>query len=304
MCAPERLDAVATELEADAARRGERVLFFGAGERLEQVYAARRDHCLVPLGAQPVWEPAAWPAIVRGKASLRAQLNRARNKGVRVDEWPAARARELVRAACRARRWLRTRGLPPLGFHRRRRTCWTISTTAASSSPSAERSVVAFLIGDAGAGARRLAGRAVAATRAPRRTARRTRSSTRRCAPSRTRARSYVTLGLAPLAERAGPIWRASSRRGFARTLALDARAWTPVLQLPRARGVQGEPRADALGAGVRRGSRYARHRRATSAPSPECSAAGLRSDCSRARSVPPRRVEVSRAGETLRRAV
>src|SRR3954471_17883095 len=94
VCAPERLDTAATELDAEAARRGERVLYFGAGERLEQVYLARRDHCLVPLGAQPVWEPAAWPAIVQRKASLRAQLNRARNKGVRVEEWSPARAHD------------------------------------------------------------------------------------------------------------------------------------------------------------------------------------------------------------------
>jgi phosphatidylglycerol lysyltransferase len=116
VCAPERLDAVATELEEDAARRRQRVLFFGAGERLEQVYLARPDHCLVPLGAQPVWEPAEWPAIVRGKASLRAQLNRARNKGVRVDEWPAARAHNSSALRAVLAEWLRTRGLPPLGF--------------------------------------------------------------------------------------------------------------------------------------------------------------------------------------------
>jgi phosphatidylglycerol lysyltransferase len=116
VCAPERLDAVATELEAEAAQRGERVLYFGAGERLEQVYAGRRDHCLVPLGAQPVWQPSGWPTIVRGKASLRAQLNRARNKGVRVDEWPAARARNSPTLRAVLAEWLRTRGLPPLGF--------------------------------------------------------------------------------------------------------------------------------------------------------------------------------------------
>ena len=116
VCAPERLDAVATELEEDAERHGERVLFFGAGERLEHVYAVRRDHCLVPLGAQPVWEPAEWPGIVRGKASLRAQLNRARNKGVHVDEWPAARARGSPTLRAVLDEWLRTRGLPPLGF--------------------------------------------------------------------------------------------------------------------------------------------------------------------------------------------
>jgi phosphatidylglycerol lysyltransferase len=116
VCAPDRLAAAAAELEADAEACGERVLFFGAGARLEQVYGRRSDHSLVRLGAQPVWDPASWPEIVRGKASLRAQLNRARNKGVRVDEWPPARARrsEVLRTVLRE--WLATRGLPPLAF--------------------------------------------------------------------------------------------------------------------------------------------------------------------------------------------
>ena len=116
VCAPDRLRDVAAELEADAAMHRERVLFFGAGERLERVYAAQRGHCLVPLGAQPAWDPAAWPDVVRGKASLRAQLNRARNKGVRVEEWPPGRARSSATLRGVLAEWLATRGLPPLGF--------------------------------------------------------------------------------------------------------------------------------------------------------------------------------------------
>src|SRR5439155_8443578 len=45
-----------------------------------------------------------------------AQLNRARNKGVRVDEWPASRARGSPTLRAVLAEWLRTRGLPPLGF--------------------------------------------------------------------------------------------------------------------------------------------------------------------------------------------
>src|ERR687889_576913 len=80
VCAPERLATAAAELEADAAMRRARVLYFGAGERLERAYAARPDHSLVRLGAQPVWNPAGWADIVAHKSSLRAQVNRARNK--------------------------------------------------------------------------------------------------------------------------------------------------------------------------------------------------------------------------------
>ena len=116
VCAAERLATAAAELEADAAERSARVLFFGAGARLEQVYADRADHSLVRLGAQPVWDPAAWSDIVRRKASLRAQLNRARNKGVRIQEWPASRARTSDTLRTVLREWLATRGLPPLSF--------------------------------------------------------------------------------------------------------------------------------------------------------------------------------------------
>jgi len=116
VCRRERLPDVALELEADARARGERVVFFGAGARLEQAYAARPDHSLVRIGAQPVWEPRRWPEIVRQKASLRAQLNRARNKGVRVREWPTDRARNAPALHGVLREWLATRGLPPLHF--------------------------------------------------------------------------------------------------------------------------------------------------------------------------------------------
>lgn len=116
VCAPERLGDAAAEFEAEAAAHGERVLFFGAGGRLEAVYARRADHSMVPVGAQPVWDPAGWEAIVRGKASLRAQLNRARNKGTHVQEWSAHRAQGAPVLRAVLREWLQSRGLPPLGF--------------------------------------------------------------------------------------------------------------------------------------------------------------------------------------------
>ena len=116
VCAPERLSDVALEIEADAWMHNERVVFFGAGARLERAYAERRDHSLVCIGAQPTWEPSAWPAIVQHKSSLRAQLNRARNKGVRIREWSPARAERAPVLRAVLREWLATRGLPPLQF--------------------------------------------------------------------------------------------------------------------------------------------------------------------------------------------
>lgn len=116
VCALERLAAVAAELEAEAARAGERVCYFGAGERLEQAVRNSPEHSMVLLGAQPVWDPAGWPAIVARHASLRAQVNRARNKGVAVREWPAERATGHPALRRCLDEWLRGRGLPPLHF--------------------------------------------------------------------------------------------------------------------------------------------------------------------------------------------
>jgi phosphatidylglycerol lysyltransferase len=116
VCPRERVREVARELEADANAHGERVVFFAAGTRLEQAFSERSDHSLLRIGAQPAWDPDAWPDIVRRKASLRAQLNRARNKGVRVLEWSAERAHNAPALRAVLEDWLDTRGLPPLHF--------------------------------------------------------------------------------------------------------------------------------------------------------------------------------------------
>jgi phosphatidylglycerol lysyltransferase len=116
ICAADRLAEVAAELEADTRQQRERLVFFGAGARLEQVYAACPDHSLVILGAQPTWDPQRWPDVVAQKASLRAQIHRARNKGVGIDQWPPARAGSSPVLRAVLREWLATRGLPPLSF--------------------------------------------------------------------------------------------------------------------------------------------------------------------------------------------
>lgn len=116
VCAADRLDAVAQEFERAASADGERVLYFGAGARLERLCRTRQGYSIVSLGAQPVWDPAGWNSIVRRKASLRAQLHRARNKCVTVSEWSTERANRSAALQRVLRDWLATRGLPPLGF--------------------------------------------------------------------------------------------------------------------------------------------------------------------------------------------
>jgi phosphatidylglycerol lysyltransferase len=116
VCAPERLQEVVAEFAADARARGDRVCYFGAGARLEASMRGDGRHGTVGLGAQPSWDPRRWGAIIEHHASLRAQLHRARNKGVVVTRWNSERARNSPALERVLREWLQGLGLPPLHF--------------------------------------------------------------------------------------------------------------------------------------------------------------------------------------------
>jgi len=116
VCAHARLAEIAAEFESEARRGGERVCYFAAESRLESVYEKTPTHAKFLLGAQPVWEPRNWAEIVARHKSLRAQLNRARNKGVRVTEWPREKAFQNPLLIECLHRWLDAKGLPPLHF--------------------------------------------------------------------------------------------------------------------------------------------------------------------------------------------
>ena len=115
VCSGERLPAVVEAFSADAARAGQRVCYFAAGERLEGL-ADGFGWSVASLGAQPSWDPNAWQPMIARRSSVRAQLNRARNKAVVVEEW------DRRRAACDAtlhqclEAWLAQRHLPALHF--------------------------------------------------------------------------------------------------------------------------------------------------------------------------------------------
>jgi phosphatidylglycerol lysyltransferase len=116
VCALDRLPDVAAEFEAGSRADGFSVCYFGAEGRLEAVYRGSALHSMALLGAQPVWDPREWEAICARHASLRAQFNRARNKGVAVHEWPVAMAEGHPGLRRCLDEWLSTRGLPPLHF--------------------------------------------------------------------------------------------------------------------------------------------------------------------------------------------
>ncbi|HEX5438564.1 MAG TPA: DUF2156 domain-containing protein [Gemmatimonadaceae bacterium] len=116
VCEQHALREVAAEFETAASAAGEHVCYFGAGERLEDVYRGRYSHSMIALGAQPSWDPRLWPEIIATRASVRAQLHRARNKGVEVEEWPSARATRNPQLQRCLSEWLESRPLPPLHF--------------------------------------------------------------------------------------------------------------------------------------------------------------------------------------------
>jgi phosphatidylglycerol lysyltransferase len=105
---------VVEQFEEETHAEGLHSCYFAAGERLAAALAARGPWDRILLGAQPVWHPARWERVLERKASLRAQLNRARNKGVEAFRSPALGGSGALHR-CLAE-WLETRGLPPLHF--------------------------------------------------------------------------------------------------------------------------------------------------------------------------------------------
>jgi phosphatidylglycerol lysyltransferase len=116
VCAESDLPGVQREFEARARDESRAVCYFGAESRLESLLRSSPDHSQVLLGAQPSFQPTDWPEMLRHHASLRAQLNRARNKGVVVTEYLASKATTDLRLRGCLQEWLSTRGLPPLHF--------------------------------------------------------------------------------------------------------------------------------------------------------------------------------------------
>ena len=116
VCSAERLAAVAEELRDQTRAQGMALCYFGAGARLEALLGAGPGHSRILLGAQPAWDPSEWPAILARRPSLRAQLNRARNKGVTVSEWPRERAAASPGLRRCLKEWLARRRMPPMHF--------------------------------------------------------------------------------------------------------------------------------------------------------------------------------------------
>jgi phosphatidylglycerol lysyltransferase len=111
-----RLPQLIDEWESIATGAHDRVCYFGAAGRIQELLDGCQGYSTVVLGAQPVWNPQTWSETVSKVPSLRQQFSRARNKGVFVEEWTTERAHSNPELRRVLEQWLATRGLPPLHF--------------------------------------------------------------------------------------------------------------------------------------------------------------------------------------------
>jgi len=116
VCAEETTGRVVASFEAFARGRGRRVCYVCAEERMRRVVAGSQTHAIVAIGAQPAWDPREWDRTVSTHSSIRAQLNRSRNKGVTVEVMDPADGRRDSGLRRVLAAWLRMRNLPPLHF--------------------------------------------------------------------------------------------------------------------------------------------------------------------------------------------
>lgn len=116
VCAPEHLASGIDEWETFVAAQGLEVCYFGAEERLREVLDHSGGYVQVVLGCQPEWHPTEFLKAVHLTPTLRAQLNRARNKGVRVTEGSLGVDVDRQELEAVLEDWLAHRGLPTLRF--------------------------------------------------------------------------------------------------------------------------------------------------------------------------------------------
>ena len=116
VCSESNLPGVVDEFEAESSSKGLEVCYFGAEERLGALLTGQEGYSAVVLGAQPVWHPENFLNNLQSARSLRYQLHRAANKGVRVVEWEVERAAQDKNLNRCLQQWLQSRGLPPLHF--------------------------------------------------------------------------------------------------------------------------------------------------------------------------------------------
>jgi phosphatidylglycerol lysyltransferase len=113
VCAREKLAETVARFEAFARGRDRSVCYVCAAEPMRQLLESSPEHSAIAMGAQPVWNPAEWRRMVRSRRSMRAQLSRSLNKGVRIESLTPADGGEIRQILLE---WLQSRRLPPMHF--------------------------------------------------------------------------------------------------------------------------------------------------------------------------------------------
>jgi phosphatidylglycerol lysyltransferase len=240
---PHLVPAAAQRFVVAAAGNGRRACFFGTEDR----FATSSAFAAMRIGEQPVWNPQAWDDTLRGAASLRAQIRRARAKGVEVRPFDP---RLLAEAGGEARRdvdrliarWQAAHPMPPMGFlvqlhldsalHERRLfAAWVGTSLVGFLSMVPVFARPGWFIEDL-----------LRVPEAPNGTAELLVDAAMRAAAD---GSAYVTLGLAPLAGKVGPWLRLARRTGvplydFRGVQAFKAKlrpeSWAPIyISYPRA---------------------------------------------------------------------
>lgn len=116
VCPTGKLPEAVHSFEAFARHLRCRVCYVCAAEPIRQLLAGSPQHSVITIGAQPVWNPTDWNQIVRSRRSVRAQLNRAINKGVQIEPLPSAEGVNHPEIRRTLAEWLRSRRLPPMHF--------------------------------------------------------------------------------------------------------------------------------------------------------------------------------------------
>ncbi|MEO0558804.1 MAG: DUF2156 domain-containing protein [Bacteroidota bacterium] len=109
----DELATAVAHVDAQARAGGGRAVWFGIEPGETHLF---ERHTGLVVGSHPTWNPCEWPDIVRTHASVRAQIQRARNKGVDVQEMPASVASSSPELRRCLAQWMDARGLPALRF--------------------------------------------------------------------------------------------------------------------------------------------------------------------------------------------
>jgi phosphatidylglycerol lysyltransferase len=203
VCPPRMLPSVVTMFERYGRDRGCRVCYVCADTALCGLLGRSADHSTIAVGAQPVWNPRQWSRIVKSRPSLRAQLRRARNKGVTIESMPAEAGRHDESLRRVLNEWLATRVLPPLHFLTEPWTLHGVLSDRTLMVARRGREVVAFLVASpVSARSGHLIEQVVRSRRAPNGTAELLIDTAMR--QFARQGRTFATLGLVALATHAG----------------------------------------------------------------------------------------------------